>query len=285
FIALKAVGEIRRRQSAGQHQLAFAVADGFPQEMVSADLRREARDLADEYRRQYERMQHARMLLSLLEAELPDEQAAAVRPLRSIITDQLTFDTLPRLEPFLRAEQDETLPADEKLALAYSGWLLGAARADLALPAAIRLWQMRFFVRQYLRAASELERREALRRLLEIDGATVETIAAMIPQLAPVVDEPPPPPGVPMSVELSSPDPDVPPVRYSVVLPLEYSPLRTYPMIVALRSQGSTREQELMWWSGSASSPGHAMKAGYIVIAPEYAEADAQEYNYSLFAH
>jgi pimeloyl-ACP methyl ester carboxylesterase len=285
YIALKALGEIRKRQAAGQHQLAFAFADGFPEEMISADLRREARDLADEYRRQFGQMQKAHMLLSLLEAELSDEQADQVRPLRSVISDQLTFDSLARLEPFLRAEQDDTLQADEKLALACSGWLLGAARADLSLPAAIRLWQMRFFVRQYLRSGSELDRREALRQLLEIDGATVETIAAMIPQLTPVVDEPPPPAGVPMSVELSSSNPEVPQVKYSVVLPLEYSPLRTYPMVVALRPQGSTREQELLWWAGSASSPGHAMKSGYIVIAPEYADADAREYTYSLYAH
>ena len=285
FIALKALNEVRLRQTAGQHRLAFAVASGFPQENVSADLRREAADLADDYRRQVDQMQKAQMLLGLLEADLTEEQAAEVRPLRSVVSDQLTIDTLPRLQPFLRAEQDETLRPDEKLALAYSGWLLGPSQADVSLAAAVRLWQMRFLVRQYLRLPNEIDRRNTLGELNNIDGATVSTIAAMIPQLTPVVDDPPPPPGVPMTVELTSPMPDAPAVRYSVILPLEYSPFRTYPMIVALRSQGATREHEATWWAGSAAQPGYAMKRGYIVIAPDYADADDAKYKYSLFAH
>src|SRR5690606_18091628 len=33
------------------------------------------------------------------------------------------------------------------------------------------------------------------------------------------------------------------------------------------------------------ASPGHAMKRGYIVIAPDYADQQDAEYNYSLHAH
>ena len=288
YVGLKALGEIRLRQAAGQHRLARAVAEGFPGNLVGADLRREARDLADGYRRQDEEITKALDMLAMLEAQLGEEDSVVVRPLRSALKAELTVDTLARLQPFLRAEQDDTLKPDEKLALAYSGWLLGPAHAETALPAAIRLWRMRFLVQQYLRTDQEVERRDVLRELYDIDGADVPTIAAMIPQLAPVMEDPLPEPGVPMTVELHGPDSESSvdsTVRYSVTLPLEYSPLRNYPMIVALRSQGMSREQELTWWAGSAAQPGHAMKRGYIVIAPEYADADAEEYDYSLTAH
>ena len=75
------------------------------------------------------------------------------------------------------------------------------------------------------------------------------------------------------------------PTEYAVFLPPEYSPLRTYPAVVALHSgRGETAqarmEGAIAWWSTEAA------KRGYIVIAPEYVGSGrVPEYTYSADEH
>ncbi|MGD9853496.1 MAG: hypothetical protein AB7U20_00960 [Planctomycetaceae bacterium] len=284
LIAVKALGEIQQRRRAGQHRFAYAYAQKFPADRVSADVLREAGEILNGYRTQEQKIQAAHILLGELQAELPEEQGQEVGPLRSLLCEELDFATIGRLEPFLRTEGDDTLSADQKLGLAYTGWLLGDARADTSLARALRLWRVRFLVLESLRAEREVDRRAALRELHDIDGASVESVAAMVPQLPLPVETDPVAAGVPLTVEIAAED-GASPVRYSVVLPPEYTPGRAYPLLIALRSQGTTCEQALQWWAGTADQPGAAMKHGYLVIAPEYLEATAEQYNYGVPAH
>ncbi len=46
-----------------------------------------------------------------------------------------------------------------------------------------------------------------------------------------------------------------------------------------------TLEETLAWWAGTAESPGYAMNRGYIVIAPEFAAPEADDYDYDVAAH
>lgn len=284
LIAVRALGEIQQRRRAGQHMFAYAYAQKFPADRVSAEVLREAGAILQDYRTQEQKIATAQIMLGELQAELPEEQARQVAPLRSTLCDELSFATIGRLEPFLRSELDETLPADEKLALAYSGWLLGDARADTSLSLALRLWRVRFLVLEALRSDREADRQAALRQLRDMDGASVENVAAMIPQLPLPVETDPVRAGVPVTIERPRRDGETA-ARYTLVLPPEYSPGRAYPLLIALRSQGNTCEQTAEWWAGTGESPGAAMKRGYIVIAPEYADATTEQYHYAAAAH
>jgi predicted esterase len=79
--------------------------------------------------------------------------------------------------------------------------------------------------------------------------------------------------------------PDTPRFGYSLTLPPEYAPHRSYPLIVALRSQGMTAADVIRWWAGTPEQPGAAMRRGYIVIAPDYADPRAQTYDDWRRAH
>ena len=74
-------------------------------------------------------------------------------------------------------------------------------------------------------------------------------------------------------------------MKYHVLLPTEYSPDHTYPAIVALHTAGGTPDWELRWWGGTAEEPLQAQRHGYIVIAPEYLDADATVYGYDAMPH
>ena len=283
--ALGALNEIRSRQQAGQHQLAYRVSQTFPAERVSADVLREAQDIVATYDRDLQRPATAGMLLDLLHAAPPQEQAQALAPLRATVLEELHPENLQRLDPFLRAEQDDTLSPEEKLALAYSGWVVGAGNAITSLDDALRLWQIRFLVLEYLRTNDNPARRQyILGELTATEGATVPRVSEMIALLPPPSLAVTPPPGVATDLDVTD-EWDETQQTYSVVLPPEYSSQHRYPLLVVLHAAGSSPDQEATWWAGNTERPGPAQRYGYITIAPHYAAADQTSYTYGSEAH
>lgn len=285
--ALRALDEIRNRQSAGQHQLAYLVASKFPPERVAADVLREAQDIVADYDAARQKFESAKMLLGQLQAELPADKAAAVAPLRAAIIEELHPENIDRLDPFLRAEQDATLSPAEKLALACSAWVLGAGNAVTNLDDALRLWHARFLVLEYLRNNDDPARRKSLAAELgKTEGINVARVAQIVDLLPPPLETPGIVPGQPAALEAKDAW-NRTTQRYSVILPPEYSPQHRYPLLVVLRAEGTTAEQELVWWAGLPEMEKHgpAQRRGYIVIAPEYAAAEQGEYNYQFETH
>jgi len=84
-------------------------------------------------------------------------------------------------------------------------------------------------------------------------------------------------------------DPNAVPTEYAVQLPPEYSPLRSYPAVVALHNgRGETPLERMQsaidWWGPEAA------RRGYIVIAPDYispgqAGGGQDHYRYSPTEH
>jgi predicted esterase len=284
LIARKALGEIEQRLRAGQYRFAYDYAQKFPVGRVSAEIQRGAEEIIQQYRTQDAKIQTADTLLAQLQAELPPETAEEVAPLRSIVRDELSFATVHRLDPFLRTEWDESLTGAEKLALAYTGWLMGDTHAATNLPLAVRLWRARFLILEYLRIDREVDREALLSELSSLDGVSVERVAAMIPLLPLPVESGALVPRQPATFDVPATD-DSAPIRYSVVLPPEYTPGQAYPLLVVLRSYGLTCEQMLQWWAGTPDQPGMAMHRGYIVAAPEYVDASTDHYDYGAAAH
>lgn len=280
-----ALVEIKLRRQAGQHLLAYQIARLFPEDRVSADVLREARDIVADYDAAIAKRDRVLMLLDTYQAKIDSKLADQVRPLRSMLTAEIHYNTIGRLEPFLRSERDATLKPDEKLALAYSAWVLGSANAVLDLEAAVRFWEARLLVLEYLRTVDNPFRREEIvAKLNALEGINVERIAQMIPNIPLPFEPPQAQPGEPAVVEVAT-EPDQLPVKYTLILPPEYTPHQRYPLLVVLNSVYHSPQLEAQWWAGDAARPGWAQRRGYIVVAPHYVDDKATEYGYQESSH
>ncbi len=279
-----AINEVLRRRKAGQHGLAYLMATQAMGEQVPADSLLQCQEILTEYDTARENAGQIQMLLEQYEAELSDDLAAPLRALRPQLLAELHVERLPRLEPFLRAKLDKGLTPAQKLAMAYSGWIVGPSYADVDLNVAVNLWQARFLVLEYIRSADDpLKRDEYLAELKSLEGVTMERLAEMVPLLPYVFDQMPLAPGEPRTYSFTLEDGLS--VQYAVTLPAEYNPAHRYPAIVALRRSGMSLEETLQWWAGTAENRGIAMNRGYIAIAPEFADEQADEYDYDIPAH
>lgn len=290
LLAQRLLDELSRRRQSGQHYLAFLKARQFPTEKMSASILRQVREILAEYEQGQESGELALALLGEFQSQVKTEKLReSVRPFRGEIMDSLNFESLKRLRPFLAQSEDPTRTADEKLALAYSGWVLGETNAIDRLDQTVNLWQARFLMLNYLRTGDAQERKLILADLLRTEGVGPATVMQLIPHLPPVIETPGIKPGVAQKIQvdnvLGGVPADSPPVNYHVLLPTEYSPQHMYPMIVALHSLERQPGWELKWWGGTEKEPTQAQRHGYIVIAPEYNSEGDQSYSYSPLAH
>jgi pimeloyl-ACP methyl ester carboxylesterase len=277
--------ELRRRKAAGQHELAHSYALGVPLEKASGSVTHDVRDLLAAYDAARDRMAKTRVMLGELQAQLKDSALlAAVMPLRPMLEEQLSMESLDRLDAFFNLVDDKTLQPAEKLALAYSGALVGSASAVTDLRLAIRLWEADHAILEYLRTDSPQERRDRLAQLNGLDGITPDLVVKLLQLLPPFVETPEIRPGVPTTLQVAGRGVETNP-SYGVLLPPEYDWHHKYPMIVALHPAEHSSKAELDFWGGSAAKPGRAQAAGYIVITPEYVESSAREYGFSMSSH
>jgi len=278
------VDELKIRRAAGQFQLTYDRAKKFPVTDISGSILREVRELILDHEKELAQIEQTKQLLGELQAQLPIERAAEIAPVRLEICEKLDFNTMDRLAAFYNLAMDGALEPDEKLALAVSGWVLGSTNAVRELDTAMRLWNARFLIRQYLRTDSPREREELLATLQQMEDVGVAQIAKMIPQLPPPLESPSIQGGTAVSFEFT-PAVGEPPIRYAALPPTEYRSSRSYPLIVTLRPEGRTIEEALQWWGGTSAEPGHSQRNGYVVIAPEYAPAEQRKYDYGTQAH
>ncbi len=277
--------ELGRRRMAAQHTLAEARAKALSKFPIGAAVLLDVNKFVTEYEQSRRSIEKAKNLLVDGQAKLKDSRLVErLQPLRSEINEQLDFETLPRLDAFLKSEGDTQLTTEQHLALAYSGWVVGAANAVTDLDQAIRYWDARFAMLEYVRADNPQDREQHLGQLQKVEGVGPKIVMQLTSQLPPALDAsgivPVEPHRVLVTAEGHSPE-----VAYSVMLPPEYSPHHNYPLLIALRSRGRTNDDLLHWWGGEADAPGPASKRGYIVIAPEYADEKQAEYTYSVAAH
>ena len=306
--ANRLLAELRKRQAAGQHRLALAAAEAFPTgDGFDAAVLRQVDALRAEYAAAREKAERAVMLLGELEGMIEKPEArSAVAGLRSVLREQLDWDTVSRLDAFLTLADDPKLDPSGKLALAYSGWILGSGKAVTDLDQTLTLWRARDLVGEYLRSDDPQARRATLDELRGLEGVGAAAVADLIPLLPPWAETPGLTPGEAATLETAETVPGwgeaadaggkapagpvAGPVRYSVVLPPEYSPVRAYPLVVTLRPAEWSVEQAAGFWGvardGNGSpTTGPAGREGYVVIAPEYAAAKQGEYGYTVKEH
>lgn len=277
----QALNEIGRRRTVGQHALAEFVAQKLLAEDLNAATLRGAQDLLNDVARTRMKVEQALVLLANHQAQLPKELAEKVGPLRVMLSQELTLDTVSRLEPFLQAEADETLSSSEKLALAYSGWVVGPSYAVTLLSEAIAQWEARFLVLDYLRMNNDrADRAELIEKLQSLEGISISVVSQMVPLMPCTIESGMLIPGEPLEIEVPGDDPQATPFRYRVILPPEYTPGRLYPALMVMRAEGRSLDQTLSLWAGNNAFGGVGQRQGYIVIAPEYADERQGTYLY-----
>src|SRR5262245_18480004 len=280
------LNELKLRRAAGQHEFVYAASKAFPVEHVPATVLREVREMTGEYEKALERAERIVADLGELQGQLKgDPRVKDIAPLRAEISEKLNYSTLERLDAYAKLAADLQLRPEEKLAVALSGWVVGSADAVTELDQALRLWQSRFLVVEFLRSAPDAdpERKALLGKLEALEGVGPERIAQMLPLLSPILDSTATPEKT-VKVDAAGTKSAA---TYWVSLPLEYHPGHAYPLIIALHSeQGSALQEVQGFWSGADGTVGQSQRRGYIVIAPEYvAGAKNRHYDYGAECH
>jgi len=295
--ARRILQEIELRSAAGQHELVRRLLDNFPPEEVAGETLQQVREMTADYAGRTARLQSVKGLLQAVAEQVSDEDhRTLVQPLVQEIIANLTHNNLKRLMPFIQLADDASLSADEKVALATSGWVLGADGAKQKISVAISLLQVRDMVRKYLREPLAHERLTLLESIRSAEGADVPSLARLIAHMTPPWEIPEKSVREYGAYELTAPgQSENGDFRYLVQLPPEYDASRRYPTIVALNGAYNSPRQELEFWTGSpprseagemtGARRGQAMRHGYITIAIDWQKTQQYEYEYTLREH
>jgi hypothetical protein len=283
--------ETQLRAKAGQHELALNLLSQFPSDNVASDTLQQVRELLSKYAAEGTRRKALIDELNKNVKQIADDNGRRLAEgFAKEIATEINEDAINRLASFERLADDPKLSVEQKVALAVSGWLVGANQATDKFQTAISLAHARDKILEYLREPLAQKRSKDQADLHDMDGASIERIAQILKLMKPPLDVPKGSERSPRMFELKLPGlPNGTDVRYLVQLPLEYDPLRHYPTIVTLSDAGISPEQMLDFWSGPADKKdgrrGQAARHGYIVIAVDWRAPHQFSYGYTDREH
>jgi pimeloyl-ACP methyl ester carboxylesterase len=285
--------EIQLRAGAGQHQLARNLLSQFPSEGVAGETLQQVREILDKYAADDTRRKNVLDQLNEQVAKFVDENGRGLaESFVKEISAEANEDAIARLASFERLVDDAALAPEQKVALAISGWLVGANQAIDNFQTAVSLANARDKVLQYLREPLANNRGRTASDLHDMEGASIERIAQMLKLMKPPLDAPKESERGPRMYDLKLAGlPGETDARYVVQLPPEYDPLRHYPTIVTLADVGVTPEQMIDFWAGPANKEragdrmGQATRHGYIVVAVDWQQPHQFACEYSAREH
>ena len=287
------VKEIESRSKAGQHQLVVELLEKFPAQDVAGETLQNVREMLEKYRDAQKKVAQVFGEMQQQAAAIQDDgRRKECQELLAEMRQELNVNTLDRLAAYIRLSDDANLGGEQKLALAFSGWLLGGDQAEANLIVALSLSKVRAIVQRYLNEPVKLEREHLFDQLRGLEGASPALIAKLIANMKPPLASPDPSVATPGFYKLDVPigldkEPDV---TYYVQLPPEYDPHVRYPVILTLNGGGTTPEKQIDWWAGAGRDTrgfrlGQATRLGYIVIAVDWLKEGQKEYQFSAREH
>jgi len=289
--ARRLLAELRLRRDAGQYELVHAMLKKFPAEGAAGETLEAVREILREYETSEAARAQVIAQLGEIAKKLGDEaRRKRLAPILREIAAELNFNTMDRMAAFREMVDDKKIPPADKLALAISGWLLGAKNAVPRLSTAMSLVEVRRMIRRYLQAGAKLARSEAIAGIGSEERDSPALVARLLANMMPPVEvQLPAAEGEPCEFQVPGANPASPSVRCLVALPPEYDPHRRYPAILSLHGAGFTPEQQIDWWAGPRNKrgwrAGQASRYGYIVIAPQWAAEHQTQYQYSAREH
>ncbi|HEY4259379.1 MAG TPA: hypothetical protein VGM98_04440, partial [Schlesneria sp.] len=237
YFGRQVLRELNRRRTAGQHQLAYDYAQGLLKQKLGGAVMDDVRKFLREYDEMLKSIERAKILLADWQAKLKEpEIVKQLQPLRTEINEQLNVETLPRLDAFLQGENDKQLTPEQRLALAYSGWVVGAVNAITDLNQAIQYWDARFNILEAVRADSVQTRDQHYQDLRRVEGVGPKVVMQLTALLPPLQEAAEIKPGEVQRIQ-ATPEGQTPAIAYSVLLPPEFSPFHSYPLLIALRAR------------------------------------------------
>lgn len=187
--------ELDRRREAGQHEWARYLLNNFDEKDIAGEIQIRVKEELGEYSRAIEQYQQVLKQLDthLAAVENEDTRRKLGPILQEIKTELHAVNTLDRMADYLRLADDKALRADQKLALAISGWLLGSGQGVENLGIALPLFDVRNLVREYLRTGKhDRQRREDLLAQLEqLEGSSPKYLALLVDHMLPPIETPP----------------------------------------------------------------------------------------------
>lgn len=295
--ARRILKEIQLRRQAGQHQLVGELLEGFPNEDVPGDTLQQIREALSNYRAESKGLQLvAESVKSQYKLLATDDARALVKSIVDEIYRDLNFNNVGRLLSFTQLLEDPELTAEQKLALAISGWILGPDKATQDFGVAVPLVGVRDVARNYLQESQAFERTALLDSIRSVEGLTVARLAAMLAQLTPPWPIPQEASRGDGAFELIAPgQTENGNFRYLVQLPHEYDPYRRYPTLLVLNGAYNSPEQELEYWAGkrplddkgkpTGPRQGQSMRHGYIVVSVDWLKTKQYYYEHSFREH
>ncbi|MGE3809114.1 MAG: prolyl oligopeptidase family serine peptidase, partial [Gemmataceae bacterium] len=230
--------EIENARRVGRHKWAQKAIEDFPREQADIDLLTRLRVLQSKYERENEQADKARRYLNELAPKLVDPDHRFLNEAAGVIMHEITNDNVYRLSPFIDlAEQSERdlkngrkplNSTPQLLALATNAWLLG--NADSNIESAAKSWAGRRFLIDYLAKPQQGDRLIDELSNLKHGTPAIDELAQMLSVLPPFNPEP----NKQGVLKLTAPSDRVKGTEYLVHLPLEYTPQRAYPVVVAL---------------------------------------------------
>lgn len=256
--AQQLANELKLRREAGQHELVWNAASQFPSDQVGGEILEGVREILQDYQTKSDRRTKTIQKFDELITKISDKyQLEQLKKIRDELAGELSFNTIDRMAAFLQNVDDPQSPAQGKLALAVSGWLLGSDAAIEQLPTSLSMYDVRRQLREYLTQSGKLKREQILDRLTSQEGSSPALIVDLLSHMKPPMDPPAPisadrPGYFKLEVPGASKDSTV---TYWVQLPPEYDPYKLYPTIVTLNGAGNTAENQLDWWAGEWVKP------------------------------
>ncbi len=300
------LADIDNRLKLGQTRLAAAFAKVADNPGFSNDMRAKfdaIKQAADQQQVKIENAkQQIKQLVDAVDNLTPEQQVVVDRFLVSLQND-LSANSLARLDSYTRVADDNSIPNIRKLALAMSGWMLGTNNAIENMAIVESLYPVKSLVLEYLaEQTTDARRQTILEELASLETGNPNYIDSLLKQSKPVAAE-----------DLSQYDGSKPieffiqvpgtvanpaPKSYRCIahLPTEYDPHRKYPAIISLPGGNQTLEYNLNLWCGgyneklsneigSAVRNGHASREGLIVVSVDYRNKGQQKFNYSTREH
>ena len=149
-----------------------AISKKFPTEGVGGEILQGVREMTQDYDTREARRVEVVKQLPRLARRLHDTIVKEnLKPILDEIAAEINQNTLDRMAAFLQNAADPQTPDNEKLALAVSGWVLGADAATPKLPEALAAYKVRGLIRRYLVATSLPDRERIYSYILEAGGS------------------------------------------------------------------------------------------------------------------
>jgi pimeloyl-ACP methyl ester carboxylesterase len=282
LLAEQLLDQIDRRHAAGQFELVRYMTRMFPRENLIPLVVVKVQQLSDQCEQNDRRIASLKTRLAEVRSEIQDDarRQQATEMLNALLP-ALDAHSLDRLAGFELLADAEQISPESQIALAVSGWLIGAEDSIRSLTEVWGLFRCRELLMDYIRTApEEVTLRNALvADLRETEGVSVDRLASVIRFVPPATP-------VPLAGDTSSingaqfqlPGNDQTAGCIGLVPP-EYSTSRSYPLIVAFPPASLSPKFAIEFWGPLARLN------GYIVAVPELYDTEAAKYDASAEQH